>query len=71
MRTYITTQAALELGNALLDAVELARDSNDAITIEKTCSTYVACRASADCNSFLQVLPPDDVPDTQPVLKVA
>lgn len=71
MRTYLTTKAALEIGNALIDAVELARDSNSTITIEKTGSAYVACLAEADDSSFMVVLPPDEEARQQPTLKVA
>ena len=69
MRTYLTTKAALEIGNALLDAVELARDSNSTITIEKTGSAYIACLAEADNSSFMVVLPPDEEATDRPKLQ--
>lgn len=69
MRTYLTTKAALEIGNALLDAVEIAKNSNSTVTIEKTASAYVACLAEADNSSFMVVLPPDEEPQEQRTLR--
>ena len=69
MRTYLTAKAALELGNALLDAVELARDSKTTITIERTGSAFVACVATADESSFMVVLPPDEEARNRPKLQ--
>jgi hypothetical protein len=65
----LTLETAEEMGEALLDAVELAKKSNEEVALTTTKSgKWVAFSGDHDCGTRLIVDPPIKMPDT-PKLK--
>jgi len=60
-----TNNEAVELGNALLDAVELSKKCNDEVNITSTRSgNLLAIHGDKDCGTRYTVDPPFDETDT-------
>lgn len=60
-----TNNEAVELGNALLDAVELSKKCNDEVNITSTRSgNLLAIHGDRDCGTRYTVDPPLDEADT-------
>lgn len=66
----LTLETAEEMGEALLDAVELARKTNGEVALTTTRSgKWIALSGDHDCGTRFTVDPPIEMPDT-PKLKV-
>lgn len=60
---YFDSQSAEEFGNALLDAVEIAKTTQKPCYITKIGRLFVAVDAVEDDRMACVVNPPDDQPD--------
>ena len=57
MRTLLTHEEAIELGNALLDAAEIAAETDNHMHVNKVINCYVAM-PECDGVTHIKVLPP-------------
>ena len=57
-------ETAIEMGNALLDAAELAKEHNEDVTLTTTKNNkWIALIGEPDCGTRLFVEPPVEEPD--------